>query len=111
MEPGQAVAFGTLLRRARIVAGLTQEELAERAGISSRSIRDMERGGARRPRKETVALLARALGLSGQDLSILTEAARRLGAAASVVPAPAGTSGLPLVGRTRELALLERHLR
>ena len=41
-----------------------------------------------------------------------TEAARRLGAnAASAVPTPTGMSGPPFVGRTRELALLERHLR
>ena len=38
----QSVAFGTLLRRARIAAGLTQEELAERAGISRRSLGDLE---------------------------------------------------------------------
>src|SRR5437763_7586283 len=44
----QSVAFGTLLRRTRIAAGLTQEELAERAGISRRSLGDMERGGRTR---------------------------------------------------------------
>jgi predicted ATPase len=44
---------------------LTQEELAERAGVSPRSISELERGGAHVPRRDTIALLARALGLSG----------------------------------------------
>lgn len=36
--------FGNLLRRARRSAGLTQEALAERAGLSARAISDLERG-------------------------------------------------------------------
>ena len=36
--------FGDLLRRYRTAAGLTQEELAERAGLSTRGISDLERG-------------------------------------------------------------------
>ena len=111
MEAAQVVALGTLLRRARIAAGLTQEELAERAGISRRSLSDMERGVAHTPRKETVALLTQALGLSEQDRAAITEAARRLGSAETAVPVAAGTSVPPFVGRTRELALLEQHLR
>lgn len=59
--------FGDLLREYRRAAGLTQEELAERAGISPRSISELERGGAHVPRRDTVALLARALKLDGRQ--------------------------------------------
>jgi predicted ATPase/transcriptional regulator with XRE-family HTH domain len=57
--------FGDMLRDHRRAAGLTQEELGERAGVSPRSISELERGGAHIPRRDTVALLARALGLTG----------------------------------------------
>src|SRR5438445_8583538 len=62
-----APAFGTLLRRHRLAAGLTQEELAERASLSKRSISDIERGVPHTPRKDTVALLADALALAPAD--------------------------------------------
>ncbi len=62
-----SAGFGNLLRDHRRAAGLTQEQLAERAGISQRSISDMERGGEHVPRRDTVALLLRALGLAGSD--------------------------------------------
>jgi tetratricopeptide (TPR) repeat protein/transcriptional regulator with XRE-family HTH domain len=61
-EPG---AFGTLLRSLRIAAGLTQEELAEAAELSVRSVSDLERGVSQNPRNETARLLAEALRLSG----------------------------------------------
>jgi tetratricopeptide (TPR) repeat protein/transcriptional regulator with XRE-family HTH domain len=64
-EGGIPVAFGTLLRRLRIEAGLTQEELAESAGISSRSVSDLERGINLTARRDTARLLADALGLTG----------------------------------------------
>jgi len=108
--------FGTLLRRYRLAAGLTQEELAAEAGLSPRGIADLERGARTQPRKETIHLLAEALHLSPQDRAQLEAAAR----ARAVPPAPAPPtrllprSGLvpaaPLVGRTQELSLLERHL-
>ncbi|HYW88712.1 MAG TPA: helix-turn-helix domain-containing protein, partial [Chloroflexota bacterium] len=59
--------FGELLRDYRRAAGLTQEELAERASVSPRSISEMERGGAHVPRRDTIALLTQALGLSGPE--------------------------------------------
>lgn len=70
-------SFGTLLRRYRVSAGLIQEELAERALVSHRSISDMERGVPHRSRKDTVELLATALDLSTPDHSALVEAAGR----------------------------------
>ena len=58
-----SIAFDALLRRARRAAGLTQEQLAERAGLSARVISDIERGVIRAPRQDTLELLAGALGL------------------------------------------------
>lgn len=57
--------FGALLRRLRRRAGLTQEALAERAGVSARTISDLERGTNTAPRIETSRLLADALALTG----------------------------------------------
>ena len=62
--------FGALLRRYRRRAGLTQEELAEQAGISTRALSDLERGVRRRPHKDTVALLAGALALAAWPVRV-----------------------------------------
>jgi non-specific serine/threonine protein kinase len=56
-------SFGDLLRYHRRLAELTQEELAERAGLSVRSISDLERGDAHVPRRDTINLIAHALDL------------------------------------------------
>ncbi len=37
-------SFGVLLKEYRLAAGLTQEALAERAGLSARNIQNLERG-------------------------------------------------------------------
>jgi len=55
-------SFGELLRQRRLAAGLTQEALAERAGVSAKAISDLERDPGRTPRLDTVGLLADALG-------------------------------------------------
>jgi predicted ATPase/transcriptional regulator with XRE-family HTH domain len=70
-------AFGTLLKRYRLAAGLTLETLAERAALSARAISDLERRVSRAPRSETLALLLEALGLSSEERATLTAAARR----------------------------------
>lgn len=57
--------FGLLLRTLRQDACLTQEELAERSGVSVRTISDMERGRTRRPHRKSVSLLGRALRVEG----------------------------------------------
>ena len=54
-------SFGDVLRRLRSAASLSQEELAERAGLSRRGISDLERGARHAPHLETVRLLAEAL--------------------------------------------------
>ena len=59
--------FGGLLRRTRHAAGMTQEQLAERAGVSARGISDLERGARRTPQRTTLDLLADALDLTDTD--------------------------------------------
>jgi transcriptional regulator with XRE-family HTH domain/tetratricopeptide (TPR) repeat protein len=70
--------FAALLRTHRLRLQLTQEALAERAGISSRSIREMERGQGRGPRPSTVQSLAEALALAGPDRDELVAAGNAL---------------------------------
>ncbi len=70
--PGRAIqsatsSFATLLRTFRTTAELTQEELAERSGVSVRAISDLERGVKTRPQRATVDLLATGLGLTPQQ--------------------------------------------
>ena len=77
-SPGK---FGALLREKRVAAELTQEELADAARVSVRSVSDLERGVAQFPRKGTARLLADALGLDGD------ERAEFMGAARSPLPA------------------------
>lgn len=110
-------AFGTQLRRARRALGLTQQEVAERAGVSTRAISDLERGASHSPHADTVALLAEALGLQGPDGVAFVAAAGRLRGPAPLAPPRWGTASVagagalaPFVGRQRELALLEQHL-
>ena len=57
-------SFGGLLRQLRAEARLTQEELAQAAQLSPRSVSDLERGINRTARKDTAELLAGALGLA-----------------------------------------------
>ena len=78
METGaadQECPFGQLLRRYRSGAGLSQEELAQRSGLSVRAISDMERGWTSRPFNRSVRLLADAMNLPGADREELLRAA------------------------------------
>lgn len=77
-------AFAILVRRSRQAAWMTQEELADRSGLSPRTIQAIERGQVRRPQRETVRLLANALNLQDAARDEF-ETAARLG-----LPAPAG---------------------
>jgi predicted ATPase/transcriptional regulator with XRE-family HTH domain len=60
-------SFGALLRRYREGAGLSQDELAEQAGVTGQAIGALERGERRRPFPATVRRLAEALGLSDDE--------------------------------------------
>lgn len=68
--------FGDLLARYRRAAGLTQEELAERAGLSARGVSDLERGLRQRPYPETLRLLADALALAAPERARLETVGR-----------------------------------
>ena len=82
-----ALAFGGLLRQLRAEAGLTQEELAEAASLSPRSVSDLERGINRTARKDTAELLASALGLAEPARPVFVAAARGRAPAEEVVAA------------------------
>ncbi len=56
MNPETALLFGELLRRYRAAAGLTQEELAARSGLTSQGIGLLERGVRQRPQASTVTI-------------------------------------------------------
>src|SRR4051794_38332039 len=75
-QDAAAASFGDLLRRSRLAADWTQEELAERAGLSKRGISDLERGARTRPQRETIQRLVAALGLSGPQQATFVAAAR-----------------------------------
>ncbi|MCQ0003187.1 helix-turn-helix domain-containing protein [Streptomyces sudanensis] len=62
-----ATSFAELLKDHRDRSGLTQQQLADFATLSVRAIRDLESGRVRRPRRESVELLADALRLSGPE--------------------------------------------
>ncbi|MEU7865611.1 helix-turn-helix domain-containing protein [Dactylosporangium sp. NPDC049140] len=65
-DPRNAGAgFAATLRASRLARGLTQDELAARAGLGVRTLRELERGRVARPQRNTVALLADALDLTG----------------------------------------------
>jgi tetratricopeptide (TPR) repeat protein/transcriptional regulator with XRE-family HTH domain len=110
----QPAPFGTLLKRHRETAGLTQEALAAQAGVSVRGISDLERGVNRAPRPVTLGLLAQALRLTDPERARLEAAASRLGGTAALavrdVEQPFSSGRPPLVGRAWERSLLEAHL-
>ena len=70
--------FAQLLRQARREAGLTQEELAERAGISPRAVSNLERGINRAPRRDTLELLFTALNLESEEQTRWERVRKRL---------------------------------
>jgi non-specific serine/threonine protein kinase len=94
------VTFGDLLRRHRLAAGLTQEELAERARVSPRAISDLERGLRSRPWRDTVQHLADALQLGGAERAQLEAVARRLGSPSTMEPRATRAREDAAVGRT-----------
>ncbi|MFM9105629.1 MAG: ATP-binding protein [Chloroflexota bacterium] len=105
--------FADLLREYRHGAGLTQEELAASAGVSTRTVSDLERGLRRAPQEGSGELLAAALGLCPGERERFFAAIRRQrlhrrppAIARARIPAGAG----PILGRAAELAEVERRL-
>ena len=107
-----ALDFGGLLRELRVAARLTQEELAEAAGLSPRTVSDLERGVSRRAHKDTARLLADALRLIGPARARFEAVARaREPGDAGPSAAAAATRTLPrdiasFTGRQQELEQL-----
>lgn len=134
MNAERSTPFGAMLKRHRLAAGLSQEELASRAGLSPHGISDLERGARRVPRPSTLRMLADALGLSDAERSAFlgtASAARtsqtpptadardelpatQVGQAADAEPPPAVSrpahnlpiQPTPLIGREREVERL-----
>ncbi len=109
MAPTEPLDFRTLLKQYRSQAGLTQEALAERAGLSVRVVSDLERGVIQSPQRKTITRIADALDLKGQQRATFGRAVpprcRRRAA-----PGPALSTGLyapsvprPLDSPTTEL--------
>ncbi|MFN8539583.1 MAG: tetratricopeptide repeat protein [Thermomicrobiales bacterium] len=105
MEMLSNPTFGDLLRRFRDRANLTQEELAERAGLSADAIGLLERGARQRPQRHTVDRLGEVLGLAVAERAAFAAAARSTPRQSPALPLTA----LPLpattfVGRAEEIA-------
>jgi transcriptional regulator with XRE-family HTH domain len=117
MTSPDPTAFGAQLRRQRLAAGLTQEALAERAGLSSKAVSDLERDPARTPRLGTVTLLADALGLDPEQRAGLLAAARPGGVAGPTAGVARSSSRVmprpltPLIGRAEVVAAVSKLLR
>ncbi len=58
----------TLLARARLSKGVTQEELADAVGVSAQTIRRLERGEVENPKLRTLVNCAIALGVDVSDI-------------------------------------------
>src|SRR5215469_1010764 len=102
-----SLTFGEMLRQHRLAAGLTQEALAERAGLSEHGIQKLERG-VTHPYRDTLQRLLYALKLSVEDQAQLRAAAGATPRAARVLAgAEPAHHNLPLpvtsfIGREQE---------
>jgi len=102
---GAVAPFGERLRRLRESAGLTQEELAAKAGLTAKAVSALERGERKRPYPHTVRSLADALGLGEEDRLSLLASVQKRGKPSPAAPVPAlPVPPTPLLGRGRELA-------
>jgi transcriptional regulator with XRE-family HTH domain len=112
---GAPVGLGDLVRRFRDRAMLSQQALAERSGLSPRTVRALEIGQVRRPHAESIRLLSLALDLGPADREALVRSARtprrpRPPPTRSAAPAELPPSPADFTGRRRELARLDRTL-
>lgn len=114
--------FGDLLFRHRDAQGMTQEDLAQRSGLSVRTISDLERGRTRKPHRRSLQLLARALGLNQAEIARFFRAQQERtepratadgfsgpvceGAIERVLPRQLPMAALHFSGRCRELEKL-----
>ena len=105
-QPG--LSFAALLRQLRAEARLTQEELAEAASLSPRSVSDLERGINRTARKDTALLLAEALGLDGPARELFVAVARGQAPATELLAAARGEAPGSVTSGRAEVAWLLR---
>ncbi len=108
MPHEQRSSFGQRLRQFRLEAGLTQEELAERAGLTVKAIGALERGEREHPYPHTVQMLVTALGLSNDEHHELIASIPRRKSAPLSPPIGHGVSRLPgpstqLLGRDSDV--------
>ena len=110
MHPGAASSFEDQLRSFREGAGLSQEELAERAGLSTDAVSALERGTRTHPYPATVRALSDALSLSAEQRAALVAAVphRRRGPSKATPPTPVigaiPVPADPLIGRQDDLS-------
>jgi transcriptional regulator with XRE-family HTH domain len=100
-DHGRAACAG-IRRVAAAAAGrgrLTQEELAEAASLSPRSVSDLERGINRTARKDTAVLLAGALGLTEPVVALFVAAARGRAPVVEVLAAMRAEAAAAAAGR------------
>jgi transcriptional regulator with XRE-family HTH domain len=76
-----ASEFGDRLRMARQAKGLTLRQVSEAGGISVTYLSDLERGALRNPTLDTLTGIARALGVSINDLLGVSDPAETDGSA------------------------------
>jgi non-specific serine/threonine protein kinase len=110
-----SLTFGDLLRQHRLAAGLTQQALAEQAGLSEHGIQKLERG-VTHPYRDTLQRLLGALKLSVDDQTQLRTAAGAPPRAPRVLAgADVAHHNLPIpvtsfIGREQELQDVVRRL-
>jgi predicted ATPase/DNA-binding XRE family transcriptional regulator len=114
MPEESGTSFADLLRQLRSAAALSQEGLAERAGLSVRGISDLERGLSQAPRLETIRLLADGLVLGDDERAALLAAARPAQSptlrARSSHPTNLTVPPTALIGRDEALEAVQRRL-
>lgn len=98
--------FGALLRRMRERAGLSQQELADRAGLTPHAVSALERGTRTRPYPHTVRSLAEALGASADERDALIAAVPRRRAAPRDAEAAPADRGVPIADPARTGGLI-----
>ncbi|HZS92322.1 MAG TPA: tetratricopeptide repeat protein [Chloroflexota bacterium] len=104
MQTGDTPTFGRLLRHYRRAKELTQEALAERAGLSLRTVNALERDAGHLPYVDTVQRLAEALDLRGTERAAFEEAGRRQRLPPGDVAVPLPVSLTSFIGREHDEA-------